>query len=76
LHYTLRMGLLIKEFKARTNRPVEVVIGKPIPRDQLEPFHKDARAMMDFLREQTYRLSPTPVRSMGYGFEFEEKHKG
>lgn len=75
LHYTLRMGLLIKEFKARTNRPVEVVIGEPISRDRLAPYTKDGRAMMDFLREETYRLSPTPVKSMGYGFEFEDKHK-
>ncbi|MGB0660115.1 MAG: lysophospholipid acyltransferase family protein [Mangrovicoccus sp.] len=75
LHYTLRMGLLIKEFKARTNKPVEVVIGEPIPRDALAPYLKDPRRMMDYLREVTYRLSPVPVRSLGYGFEFEEKHK-
>lgn len=75
LHYTLRMGLLIKEFRARTNRPVEVVVGEPIPRELMAPYLTDGRAMMDFLREQTYRLSPTPVKSMGYGFEFEEKHR-
>ncbi|WP_172330807.1 lysophospholipid acyltransferase family protein [Mangrovicoccus sp. HB161399] len=75
LHQNLRLGLLIKEFKARVNRPVDVVIGTPVPREMMAPFLGDARAMMDFLREQTYRLSPTPVKSMGYGFEFEEKHR-
>ncbi|MBE3637669.1 lysophospholipid acyltransferase family protein [Mangrovicoccus algicola] len=75
LHQTLRLGLLIKEFKARVNRPVDVVIGAPIPPEALAPYLGDARAMMDFLREATYRLSPTPVKSMGYGFEFEEKHR-
>lgn len=75
LHYTLRMGLLIKEFRARTNRPVEVVVGEPIPREKLELYGTDGRAMMDFLREETYRLSPTPVKSLGYGFEFEDKHR-
>lgn len=75
LHYTLRTGLLIKEFKKRVNKPVEVVIGKPIPRERLEPFGKDSRAMMEFLRTETYALSPVPVKSLGYGFEFEEKHK-
>ncbi|WP_138465533.1 lysophospholipid acyltransferase family protein [Poseidonocella sp. HB161398] len=75
LHQNLRLGLLIKEFKARVNRPVDVVIGTPLAAGALAPYLGDARAMMDFLREETYRLSPTPVRSMGYGFEFEEKHR-
>ncbi len=75
LHYTLRMGLLIKEFGSRTDKPVEVVIGKPIPQTSLEPYIGDARAMMDFLRRETYALSPVPVRDPGYGFEFEERHR-
>jgi len=75
LHYTLRMGLLIKEFGAKTDKPVEVVIGKPIAQAALEPLRGDARAMMDFLRRETYALSPVPVRNPGYGFEFEERHR-
>lgn len=75
LHYTLRMGLLIKEFGARTDKPVEVVVGNPIPQAALAPYIGDARAMMDFLRQETYALSPVPVRNPGYGFEFEERHK-
>ena len=75
LHTTLRMGLLIKEFKKRVNKPVEVVIGAPIPQSRLETYRKDPRAMMDFLRAETYALSPLPVNALGYGFEFEEKHR-
>lgn len=75
LHSTLRMGLLIKEFKARVNGPVRVVIGKPIPRAQLDPFAKDAKAMMAFLRETTYALSPTPLNTELQGFEFETRHR-
>ncbi len=75
LHYTLRMGLLIKEFRARVNKPVEVVIGKPIPQAALAAHVREPRAMMDFLRQQTYALSPVPLRSTGYGFEFEDRHK-
>lgn len=75
LHYTLRMGLLIKEFGSRTDKPVEVVIGNPIPQAALAPYIGDARAMMDFLRRETYALSPVPVRNPGYGFEFEERHR-
>jgi len=75
LHTTLRMGLLIKEFRARVNSPVEVVIGDPIPRAALEPFAKDAKAMMAFLRETTYGLSPRPLDGRARGFEFEVRHR-
>jgi len=75
LHATLRMGLLINEFRKRVDTPVKVVIGNPIDRDRLTPLATDAKAMMDFLRKATYELSPTPLRSTEYGFEFEEKHR-
>ncbi|WP_137700854.1 lysophospholipid acyltransferase family protein [Marimonas lutisalis] len=75
MHTTLRMGLLIKEFKARVNTDVDVVIGDPIPRAELDARAKDAKAMMDFLRKSTYELSPKPVDSSALGFEFEEKHR-
>jgi hypothetical protein len=62
LHTTLRMGLLIKEFRARVNSPVRVVIGEPIPRAAIwTPTQKRPAAMMAFLRERTYALSPTPL---------------
>lgn len=75
VHATLRMALLIKEFKSKVGAPVPVVIGEPIPRAELEPLVRDPKAMMDFLREATYRLSPRPLPDYGYGYEFEEKHK-
>ncbi|MBO9449591.1 lysophospholipid acyltransferase family protein [Tropicibacter sp. R16_0] len=75
LHNTLRMGLLIKEFKKRVDTPVKVVVGEPIGRDILDPMAKDSRAMMDFLRKATYELSPKPLKSYDYGYEFEERHR-
>ncbi|WP_120635356.1 lysophospholipid acyltransferase family protein [Ruegeria sp. EL01] len=75
LHNTLRMGLLIKEFKKRVDTPVKVVIGEPIQRDVLNPMGKDTRKMMDFLRKATYELSPKPLKSYDYGYEFEERHR-
>ncbi|MEY8831161.1 lysophospholipid acyltransferase family protein [Sedimentitalea sp. XS_ASV28] len=75
LHTNLRMGLLLKEFHKRVDRPVEVVIGKPLGRDILAPMTKDSKAMMDFLRKATYELSPTPLKSYDYGCEFEDKHR-
>lgn len=76
LHYTLRMGLLIKEFRARVGTPIRVVIGQPIDPAEIAVRSKDTREMMDFLRKSTYALSPKPYASYDYGFEFEEKHKG
>lgn len=75
LHVTLRMGLLIKEFRKRVDTPVRVAIGQAIPPDEIAARAGDARAMMDFLRKATYELSPVPLSSYDYGFEFEEKHK-
>lgn len=75
LHTTLRMGLLIKEFRARLNSPVDVVVGQPIPRAALDGYAGDARAMMEFLRETTYGLSPRPLDASARGFEFEQRHR-
>lgn len=75
LHATLRLGLLIKEFKARIDEPVRVVIGDPIASTRLAPYKSDPNGMMDFLRRETYALSPRPLPSYDYGYEFEEKYR-
>jgi putative hemolysin len=75
LHSTLRMALLINEFRQRIDEPVRVVIGEPIPREELDERAHDAKAMMDFLRARTYALSPKPLKSLAYGFEFEDRHR-
>jgi len=75
LHTTLRMALLVKEFKKRVDEPVRMVIGTPLPQDELKALSGDSRAMMDYLRRETYKLSPKPLRVDELGFEFEEKHK-
>ncbi|SFK57955.1 lysophospholipid acyltransferase family protein [Shimia haliotis] len=75
LHMTLRMGFLIREFKKRVDAPVRVAIGKPLPSDALKSRAGDTKALMDFLRDSTYSLSPTPIANTGYGFEFEEKYR-
>ncbi len=76
LHATLRMGLLIKEFRKRVDTPVRVAIGTAIPPEAIVSHGGDARALMDFLRKATYELSPDPLGSFDYGFEFEQKHRG
>ena len=71
LHVTLRMGLLIKEFRKRVDTPVEVVIGDPIPRHTLAQYAGDTKSLMAFLRAKTYELSPSPVIASEIGFEYE-----
>ncbi|MEM1386907.1 MAG: lysophospholipid acyltransferase family protein [Pseudomonadota bacterium] len=75
LHFTLRMALLINEFRMRVDEPVEIAVGKPIPRAELDQHRADPKSMMDFLRAKTYALSPSPLKSIAYGFEFEEKYR-
>lgn len=75
LHPTLRLALLIKEFRARVDEPVRIVVGEPISKPRLDTHRSDPRQMMDFLRRATYDLAPGPQRSYDYGFEFEEKYR-
>lgn len=75
LHQTLRLGLLMQEFRKRIDSPVRLVIGDPIPQQQLQARSKDASALMDYLRKATYDLSPVPFDDYDYGYEFEDRHK-
>jgi len=74
LHYSLRLGLLIREFRSRVGTSVRVVVGEPVPRARLAAFGSDARALMEDLRRTTYALSPRPVPQGALGHEFEERH--
>lgn len=73
LHLTLRLGLLIREFRARVDAPVRVAVGRPVDPARLAELHAEPRRMMDFLRRATYELSPEPLRSYDHGYEFEAK---
>lgn len=72
LHQTLRVALLVSEFKTRVGEPVRVVIGEPLDPAEIALRSRDARAMMEFLRRETYRLSPKPITDLSNGFEFED----
>ena len=75
LHPNIRAGLLLREFKLRLDKPVRIVIGKPIPRCRMDLFKNDTRKIMDFLRLETYKLSPNKNQTFEYGYEFEHKHR-
>ncbi|WP_323041100.1 lysophospholipid acyltransferase family protein [Gemmobacter sp.] len=75
LHMNLRLALLLREFRARVDRPVRLVVGTPIPAARLAAFRGDSKAMMDFLRRSTYELAPWGLDAGRYGHEFEAHHK-
>ncbi len=75
MHSNLRLGLLIKEFRARIDEPVRIVVGQPLPSHELAALKTEPRALMGYLRQATYDLSPEPVKSYGYGYEFEKKYR-
>ena len=75
LHPNIRAGLLLREFKLRLDKPVRIVIGKPIPRCRMDLFKNESRKIMDFLRLETYKLSPNKNQTLEYGYEFEHKHR-
>lgn len=68
---TLRLALLISEFDNRVGEPVRVVIGEPLPRAIIDGYRGDAKGLMQFLREHTYSLSPTPIRRIEIGKEWD-----
>jgi len=72
---TLRVALLLREFRVRVDRPVRLAIGAPIPAEVLSRQAGDGKQMMDFLRRATYGLSPKPLDADLLGHEFEEHHK-
>ncbi len=76
LHQTLRLGMLIREFRARVGTQVNVVVGEPISADRLAGLRSDPKSCMDFLRKATYDLSPRPLPSDRLGYEFEARYKG
>ena len=67
-----RLGLLIGEFRKKSKRPVRVHIGKPISRDDMQPFLKDAIALKSFLRTKTYGLGGVDAP---LGYEFDERYR-
>jgi putative hemolysin len=74
LHPNLRMALLINEFRRRVDSAVGVRIGAPLPQSELDARAKDPRAMMGYLRAQTYALGDSSVCET-LGYEFENNHK-
>lgn len=67
LNYTLRMALLISEFEARVGGSIRAHVGRPLPPEEIEARRGDAPALMEYLRRETYRLSPRPIDDLSHG---------
>ncbi|MEO8531863.1 MAG: acyltransferase, partial [Deltaproteobacteria bacterium] len=57
------------------DQPVKIAVGKPLNRAQINSMADDPRRLMDWLRMKTYTLSPAPLKSISYGYEFEERYR-
>lgn len=75
LNTTLRMALLIREFKTRVNRPVRLGIGVPINSETLSRYYGTPKEMMDFLGAATYGMADSPVDATQTGYEFEGAYR-
>ena len=69
-HSLLRVSLLLREFEKRLDKPVRVVIGKPIAHSDIRANAGNTHQLMDLLRRRTYELAPKPLDSFEYGYDF------
>ncbi len=61
--------MLSSSTRVRRRHPQDA-IGDPVPRADLDARRNDPKAMMDFLRKETYDLFSTPMaRTTGQEFE-------
>jgi len=56
LSVTVRQGLLLHEIAYTMNKPQKPVIGPAIARDEIDPWAKDPRGFMQYLRNKTLNL--------------------
>jgi putative hemolysin len=75
MNYTLRMALLMREFRRRLDRPVRLAIGPPIDAAEIARHAGDGNQMMDFLRRRTYALATRPLDPGLLGHEFEGHYR-
>lgn len=73
VHATLRLSLLIAEFRRRADRPVRLRVGPPIPADEIAAIPGGRAALMAELRRRTYALGGQDAAP---GWDWEEPRQG
>jgi putative hemolysin len=69
LHANLRLGLFIREFKARTDGPVRLSVGAPISAEEIAAFPGNQRELMEWLRLRTYAAGGLSAPSVGFDWD-------
>ena len=67
INQTLRTALYISEFERGVGNPLKVTVGTPLPQEAIKERARDSRALMDYLRRETYNLAPVGERDASYG---------
>lgn len=67
LNPTIRLGLLIREFKRRMGDSVRAWIGDPAPQELIDAHKRDPKRLMAVLRSHTYALSPELIDRLTTG---------
>jgi putative hemolysin len=57
---TLRQGLMMREIKRAIGKPQTPVVGKPIEREEIDPWVRNPRGFMAHLRDLTLALKKQP----------------
>lgn len=73
LHSTLRLGLFVREFRARTDRPVRLSIGTPLTPPEIAAQTGNQAELMDWLRTRTYASGNEDA---GLGFDWDSQKAG
>ncbi len=73
LHATLRVGLLIREFRARTDGPVRLSVGAPIPPSEIAARPGTQTDLMQWLRARTYAAGRS---DSALGFDWDKQKAG
>ncbi|MGB3689824.1 MAG: lysophospholipid acyltransferase family protein [Jannaschia helgolandensis] len=73
IHATLRMGLLVREFRARVDGPVRVSVGAPLPPGEIAAIPGNQADLMAILRARTYLAGQEDA---ALGFDWDKQKAG
>ncbi|WP_371153655.1 lysophospholipid acyltransferase family protein [Jannaschia sp. 2305UL9-9] len=73
LHSTLRLGLFVREFRARTDGPVRLSVGTPISPQEIAAHPGNQSELMDWLRGRTYAAGGDDAE---LGFDWDTQKAG
>ncbi|MEG9862741.1 MAG: 1-acyl-sn-glycerol-3-phosphate acyltransferase, partial [Parvularculales bacterium] len=70
----VRVGLLLRELAKSYKGGVDLVIGKPVEREEIEKREQNPKLLMEYLRRCTYSLATPPLDDLSYGWDFDKAY--